>query len=138
MNCINKIAMKALMFTVALAVLPGCGAAFNPNNVSQSELVTINHRVTWPYKFRTVSVDSVDAPGLSNPSKSYKYTKVAPGEHVVRWNKLWFESFSDSGLLRVTFEPGESYSLGIKEGETAVSMWNDRTGQVVSTVVPKP
>lgn len=138
MNPIYKIAIKALMFTVVLSVIPGCGAAFNPNNVSQSELATINPRMKYPYEFRTVSVDGSDAPGLSNPMKSYAYTKVAPGEHVVRWNKVWFDRFDDSGLLRVTFEPGESYSLGIKKGETAVSMWNERTGQVVSTVVPNP
>lgn len=124
-------AARKLSCTLLLVLLSGCGGAvLNRSGVTESQLATIESSLQYPHNYSVGIVDGVGALDVSFDATAFG--RVDPGKHHVVWMKKTFGDYVASGALSAEFEPGGVYKVGVRKGESLVTIWEIKSGKVIS------
>jgi hypothetical protein len=117
---------------------------YNPEKYPSSELATIfEKKRSFGQKMLEQTYYKILATNGATPGTVHDgFSKFAPGVHFIDW--VYVEMLDtgfgtshevrSSGRLLVELEKASKYRLGKKDSETEVSVWNEETDELVSSL----
>ena len=127
---LNRIIQLFCLLLLCFTLSACSGAVYNSRHFDDSQLASIDGVLQYPSNYHVSHVNGLNALDVSYGA--YGYRKIEPGTHKITWVKLTFGDYEASGKLMVDFSPGESYRLGAYKSTGIVSVWESKTGKIVS------